>query len=320
MDVSVIVVNWNTRELLRNCIRSICEQASNVQLEIIVIDNRSTDGSAEMVKEEFPWVILVENSLNRGFAAANNQGISLAKGRYILLLNSDTTVCDNAIEKTVQYADKHPEVAVVGCQVLESPDKIQMTCFRFPSLLNLSLQVSGLARVFKYNHFFGREDMLWWRRESEREVDVISGMFMLVRRKAIDEVGLMDEDYFLLFEDTDWCYRFARAGWEMLFWPGAKIIHVDGGDQSSRKTALRMFIQFRKSLLIYFKKHHGSLQCLVVRILLLVDAVFRVVVWTMLVMFKRLMGKDVPVERNNMKKYWWLFKFLVCGIEPISQV
>lgn len=313
MDVSIIIVNWNTKELLRNCLISIDEKAGNVDYQIIVIDNASSDGSAEMVKTGFPAVLLIDNSKNQGFAAANNQGIRIAKGRYILLLNSDTLICDSAIEKTVRYADKHPEAAAVGCQVRESSDKIQMTCFRFPSLLNLSLRASGLATLFKYNRFFGREETLLWRRDTEREVDIVSGMFMLVRHEAIREVGLMDETYFLYFEDTDWCYRFFKAGWKMVFWPGAKIIHIDAGSKSTDQDGLRMFVQFQKSLLIFFKKHYGGLIYFVARLMLAVSFGLRWCCWALAALFKRTLSSDVNYEIENTKKCWGAFRFCALG-------
>ncbi len=315
MDVSIVVVNWNTKALLGNCLKSIYGQAQDVDYEVIVVDNASSDGSAEMVKREFPRVALIENSKNRGFAAANNQAMRIAKGRYILLLNSDTLICDSAIEKTVAYADRHAKVAVVGCQVLEGPEKIQMTCFRYPSLINLFLQASGLVALFKCNRFFGREEMRSWRRDTEREVDIVSGMFMLVRHEAIRQVGLMDETYFLYFEDTDWCYRFFKAGWKMVFWPGAKIIHVDAGSKSTDQDGLKMFVQFQKSLLIFFRKHYGHLAYFVARLVLVVSFGLRCCCWASAVLFKRILSSNVNYEVDKTKKCWSALTFCALGRE-----
>ena len=173
MDVSIIIVNFNTKDLLRDCLNSIFDQAGDVDYKAIVVDNASIDGSPEMVKNEFPHVTLIENSTNRGYAAACNQGMKVADGRYILLLNSDVLICDSAVEKTIRYADSHSQVGIVGCQVWESEDKIMMTCFRFPSITNLLLSTSGLSRLFKHNRLLGREKMQWWQRDSERQVDVV---------------------------------------------------------------------------------------------------------------------------------------------------
>ncbi|UCC99429.1 MAG: glycosyltransferase family 2 protein [Phycisphaerales bacterium] len=316
MDVSIVIVNWNAKELLRDCLNSVCEQTLDIDYEILVIDNASTDGSSEMVRNDFQQVILIENTENRGFAAANNQGIAQAAGRYVLLLNSDTIVCDRAIEKTAEYADEHPDAAVVGCQVWEDSDTIQLTCFRFPSVADVAWSAFGLARLFPNNRTLGRQHMLWWRRDSEREVDVVSGMFMMVRRAAIAEVGPMDEDYFLYFEETDWCYRLARAGWKMLFWPGARIIHCHGGSNSSNKAAARMFVQFQKSLCIFFKKHYGLLSCTLARGLLVVSLGSRCCLWAAKVLLRKVSDRDVNSEKAQVGNYWAAFRFCAFGSEP----
>ena len=159
MDVSIVIVNWNTKDLLRDCLKSIGENTREVDYEIVVVDNNSTDGSAQMVKDEFEHVLLISNSENRGFAAANNQAVKIAKGRYILLLNSDTIVLDQAIEKTVVFADKHPDTAVTGCRVLNPDGTLQKTCFMFPSILNMFLAGIYLYKLFPKSTFFGRERM-----------------------------------------------------------------------------------------------------------------------------------------------------------------
>jgi hypothetical protein len=316
LDVSAIIVNWNTKELLRNCIASIYEQAGSVNYEIIVIDNASSDGSCEMVRSEFPEVILTVEPTNRGYAAAINDGIRIAHGRYVLVLNSDTLICDAAIEKTVRYADKHPEAAVIGCQVRENPDKVQMTCFQFPSLLNLFLRSSGLARCFKKNRFFDREDIRWWQRDSERQVDVVSGMFMLVRHEAIDEVGVMDEDYFLYCEETDWCYRFSKAGWKMLFWPGAVILHLGGGGHSSKTKELQLEVQMKKSILLFFKKHYSTIHYFLARLLLVFYTACRYLEIVLRLFRKTIARQNVTYELKEKQKQWVVFKYCAFGLEP----
>jgi len=221
-----------------------------------LVDNASSDGSVEIVRTEFPQVTLVENSENKGFAAANNQGMAMAKGRYVLLLNSDTVILGNAISKTVKFADDHPEAAVVGCRALNAGGTLQLTCFMFPSVLNMLLSASYLYKVFANSKFFGREHMTWWDRDSVREVDVVTGCFMLVRREAIEQVGVMDEQFFMYGEETDWCYRFNKAGWKVMFTPDAQIIHLGG--QSSKNVEREMALQLRASILLFLKKHKNT--------------------------------------------------------------
>jgi hypothetical protein len=255
LDVSVIIVNWNTKELLRNCIESVYQEAGDIQYEVIVVDNASSDSSAEMVTANFGQVTLIRNGQNRGFAAANNQGMAIAKGRYVLLLNSDTVVLDGAIAKTVSFADNNPEAAVVGCRVLNADRTLQPTCFMFPSLLNLILSGTYLYKLWPGSRFWGRERMSWWDRKDVREVDVVTGCFMLVRREAIEQIGLMDERFFVYGEETDWCYRFKRAGWKVVFAPVGEIIHFGAG--SSRRDRTKMRLQLSGSILLFLRKHKG---------------------------------------------------------------
>jgi GT2 family glycosyltransferase len=252
-----------------------------------------------MVGKEFPEVIVIENTINKGYAGGCNDGIKVAQGRYVLILNSDIIICDSAIEKLCRYADGHPEAAMTTCQVRVSEDVVQMTCFRFPSLLNLLLFGSGLSKLFKNNRFFGRELMLWWKRDSERAVDVATGMAMLVRREAIDKVGMMDDHFFLYFEETDWCRRFVDAGWKILFWPGAKIIHLHGGGQSTPKKAARVAQMLHRSMLQYYRKHHGMMGEAGARIILFPSFGVRWLLWQLARIAKGMQGKDTIREQEK---------------------
>lgn len=297
VDISIIIVSWNTRDILYDCIKSTSSQTSDIDYETIVVDNASTDGSTEMVKTRFPQVVLIDNSENRGFAAANNQGIKVAKGRYVLLLNSDTVVLDQAIAKIVSFADDNPEAAVVGCRVLNPNGTLQRTCFMFPSLLNMFLSTAYLYKFFPRSRFFGREQMSWWNRDDVREVDVVTGCFMLVRREAIEPVGVMDERFFMYGEETDWCYRFKKAGWKILFTPDAEIIHLGGA--SSKQMKSEMVLQVRSSILHFFKEHRGvlsyELACLFVALFFLL----RIPYWLARGVFsKNTRGSDLQTAKT----------------------
>jgi len=285
IDVSIIIVNWNTRDILRDCLKSVYEQTQDIEYEIIVVDNGSTDGSTAMVKTGFPQVILIENKENRGFAAANNQGIRIAKGRYVLLLNSDTVILDNAISKTISFADAHLEVAVVGCRVLNPDRTLQPTCFMFPSILNMFLSSSYLYKLLPRSRFFGRERMTWWNRSDVREVDVVTGCFMLVRREAVEQVGVMDEQFFMYGEETDWCYRFKQARWKVVFAPMAQIIHLGG--KSSQQVRVEMAVQIRISILQFMKKHYNWLSHRMACLLIIAFLVFRLPFWCGIALFSR---------------------------------
>jgi hypothetical protein len=277
MDVSIVIVNWNTRDILRDCLASIYENNIGLKFEVIVIDNASSDGSQGMIQEEFPQATVIANTTNRGFAAANNQGMAIAKGRYVLLLNSDTIVLDDAIDKVVAFADAHPQAGMVGCRVLNPDRSLQRSCFMFPSVLNMALWISYLFKIFARSRFFGRDRMTWWDGDDVREVDVLTGCFMLVRHEAIEQIGPMDERFFMYFEETDWCYRFRQAGWKVMFMPNAEIVHLGGATSKQVRTC--MVNQWRKSMLLYYKKHKSLLAYISAWVLIALFFLTRVPYW-----------------------------------------
>jgi hypothetical protein len=311
LDVSVVIVNWNTCALLRDCLASIYRESESLTFEIIVVDNASADGSREMIQQEYPSAILVENKENRGFAAANNQGIRLAIGRYLLLLNPDTLILDRAIEKVVEFAESRPDCGVIGCQVWENEDIIQHTCFAFPSFSNALLSTMGLAALFPQSRVFGKETLGSWDRTSEREVDVVSGMFMLCRREAVEEVGLMDEDYFIYAEEADWCFRFWKCGWRRVFTPCARILHVDGGGKSTSQLSVPMYVQLQKSLLLFHQKNLGWFSWAATKGIYILSALLRFGAWSVL---SSLPGKRI--SRLKVKQSAAALRFHVFRVEP----
>lgn len=308
--VSVVIVNWRTRDALRECLRSVVGQEKLSLAEIVVIDNASGDGSPEMVAEEFPQVHLIRNEENRGFAAACNQGIRLATGTYLLLLNPDTLVPPTTIAKVVAFANKHPESAVVGCRVVKPDGTLERTCFRHPSLLDLALYAFCLDRLFPRSRFFGRSFMTWWDRDSVREVDVVTGSFMLVRRRAIDQVGLMDERYFMYAEEADWCYRFAQAGWKMMFTPGAQIIHLSS--QSSAQCWPKMYVCQRRSILLYLEKWRGAWSRRGAALIYFAGSLLRLAYWSLAWCF----GSARSTAREGMNLSLAALRFHLRGLMP----
>ncbi len=254
-DVSIIIVNWNTRDLLRECLRSVHAETRDVSFETIVVDNASTDGSPAMVAEEFPGVKVIANDANRGFAAGNNQGLAAATGRYALLLNSDTVVLDRAIERVVAFADRHGEAGVVGCRIRNADGSLQPSCSTFPSLTNLALMATYLYRLFPRNRFAGRDRMTWWGHDGEREVEVMTGCFLLVRREVVEKVGGFNESYFFGGEEVDWCRRIGEAGWKLMFTPSATITHLGGA--SARSLGWRIDALQTRATIRLFRDHYG---------------------------------------------------------------
>jgi hypothetical protein len=203
-------------------------------------------------------VRLIKNGQNRGFAGANNQGLDLAKGEYVLLLNSDTIVLAHAIEKTLAFMMEHPDTGICGCRVLNPDKTTQSTCFMYPSLFNMLISASYTNKLFPRSRVFGREQMTWWDRDDVRDVEVVTGCFMLAKAEIIRQVGSLDENFFMFGEETDWCYRFRQAGWRIVFTPAAEIIHLGGC--STRQVRPKMILQLRSGILQFMHKHYSFLE------------------------------------------------------------
>ncbi len=254
-DLSIVIVEWNTIDLLRDCLRSVYDNAAGLDLEVIVVDNASTDGSPAMVESEFPQVIQLKNTDNRGFAAANNQGFEHCSGRHVLLLNSDTYVLSDVLLQSVQYLDTHPKVGAMGCRVLNPDKTMQCTCSMWPRLLDLVFMSSGLWKL-KKPQLFGRYQMTDWQRDTERDVEVISGCYLMVRREVLQSVGPLDEDFFFFGEETDWCRRMRDAGWQLKFAPTGEIVHY--GSASARKLNHRRDLMLTDATIRLHRKHGGA--------------------------------------------------------------
>ena len=286
VDVSIIVVAWNVRRLLNDCLKSVFDETKGIRYEVIYVDNASEDGSVEMVRKEFPEVGIIENEKNEGFIKANNQAIEISRGRYVLLLNSDTVILDNAIAKTVEFADLHPDAAATGCKVLNTDGSLQRDCFMYPSLLNMFLSAFYLSQIFPKSRFFGRERMTWWDYEDVRQVQTISGCYSMVRMEAIKQVGVMDEAYFFYGDDIDWCYRFIKGGWKIMYTPGATIIHH--GHQNTKHQPQKFKLQLFGSILIFMKLHRSWLEFILACILVALTFFLRVPFWVV----KAIVGKE----------------------------
>jgi len=257
MNISVIIVSWNAKSFLQDCLESLTEQADPQSTEIIVVDNASSDGSPEMVAAKFPGVILIQTGKNLGFAKANNIGIHKSSGRYIALVNSDIKVLGNCLSELGDYLDQHPDVGVVGPKILNSDLTLQISCRQFPTLWNNFCEASGLAKAFSGSRLFSGEQMFYFCHDQVRDVDVLVGCFWLVRRIAFEAAGRLDEGYFIYAEDVDWCKRCWEVGWRVVFFPGPQAIHYRGG--SSANDPERFALEQQRAILRYWSKHHGPM-------------------------------------------------------------
>lgn len=256
-DVSVIIVSWNAKAHLLNCLHSLIDTANGYSQELIVVDNASSDGSPDVVASQFPAVKLIKNAENLGFAKANNIGMQTSRGRYVCLINSDVIVLEGCIEKLMAFMDENHNVGMTGPRILNPDHSLQVQCRRFPTIWNNICQALGFNKLFPKSAIFSEPFMNYWAHDKVQKVDVITGCFWMVRRKAVDKVGLLDEDFFIYAEDIDWCKRFNKAGWDVLFYPEAEAIHIGGA--SSDNAPIKFYLEMQKADLQYWRKHHGKL-------------------------------------------------------------
>ena len=253
IQLSIVIVSWNTRELLEQCLASVYANPPSVAFETIVVDNCSRDGSAQAVRQGFPEARLIENADNVGFARANNQAIEVSRGDLVLLLNPDTRVLPGALDALAQFMDQHPGVGAAGSRVLNPDGTLQISCYPAPTLGR------ELWRLFHLDWLRARGvyDMAGWDVRHSREVDAVLGASLMVRRSVLDQVGALDREYFFTGEEIDLCHRIRSAGWSIHWVPQAGIIHYGG--QSSRQVAEQAFLHLYQGKVLYFRKRHGWL-------------------------------------------------------------
>jgi len=262
MDFSIIIVNYNTKELLKNCLRSVFQKMKDIDFEVWVVDNASTDDSLEMVRKEFPKIKIIANKENIGFARANNQAIKEVAGKYVLLLNPDTIILDENFKELIKFMEEHPEVGACGPLILNRDGTIQRQCKKgWPTFWNSFTYYSGLWKLFSKNKWwrknFGRYFLLDKPDDKIYEVDSLSGSAMMVRKEALKEVGLMCEDYIMYWDDIDWCYRIKKANWKIYYVPLTKITHY-GGAGGTQLHAFKNLWYFHKGACLFYKRHLAS--------------------------------------------------------------
>jgi GT2 family glycosyltransferase len=256
MDISVIIVGWNAKHYLELCLNSLAEAPPRRSTEVIVVDNASSDGSSEMIKAKFPDVTVIRSEENLGFSRGNNLGIRQCQGRYIALVNPDVIVFPGCLDALADFLDQNPRVGDVGPRVLNPDMSLQSTCRRAPTLWNNVCIATGLASRFKTSRFFAGEHTFYFPHDRTLPVDVIVGCFSMIRRETFDDVGLLDENLFMYGDDVDWCLRARKAGWQVVFFPGAQAIHDRG--KITAPYPVRFAVAQQRSVLYYWSKHHSS--------------------------------------------------------------
>lgn len=323
MDISIIIVNYNTKNDLRNCIQSLLKALSGKQLdyEIFVVDNNSTDGSKKVIKKEFPSVNLIENQENLGFAKANNQAIRVTKGNYIFLLNPDTIILEKSLDSMIEFMEKNPKIGILTPKLLNAKGEVWLFTEGVPNPFTVFLRFC-VPRIFlspkikkfvaksklkkllgtQINSYFSTLNL-----NSPIDINVAPGACLLVRRKMIKKVGLLDEKFFLYSEDTDWCFRTKKAGWRIVYFPKAKIIHY-GGTSTAGEHSLLSFCWRAQSAYYYFKKHYNKKTAFEVKLLLFFVLIIKMPQFVFHYFFKN-QNKD----SNLLKIYWITLKKITTG-------
>ncbi len=254
MQLSICIVNWNTREDLRRCLAALPAGAPKTPCEVFVVDNNSSDGSAEMVAADFPAVHLIRNRENTGFACANNQAIREAHGDYLLLLNPDTLVHPGALDRLVAVMEEHPEAGIGGAKLLNRDGTLQYSCRHFPTFATGFFRNSALGRLFPGNTQVRDYLMTNFDHAALTEVDWVSGAALCIRRETLEQIGVLDEIFFMYCEDVDWCYRAHQAGWKVIYIPDAVITHIIG--RGSDQAVAAMVHAHHRSMSIFYRKHY----------------------------------------------------------------
>lgn len=305
-DLSIIIVNWNVGALLRTCLHSIERGRDTLHIEVIVVDSASSDNSVAMVRAEFPWVRLITCQENVGFPKGNNLGLAAANGRFLYLLNPDTEIVGDALSVMVGYMQQHTDVGVLGTQLLYPDGRIQSSRRRFPSVLTglfESTWLQPLAPRRLLRHYYAQD----LPDDQPADVDWVMGASLLLRREVYDQVGGMDEAYFMYSEELDWCRRIKDAGWRVVYLPAAQVIHHEG--KSSEQAVTARHVNFNRAKLRYFRKYHGRFAAAFIRGVLLLNYAAQL----LLEGGKGVLGHKRPLRWQRVRAYWQVLR---TGLPP----
>jgi GT2 family glycosyltransferase len=303
--LSIIIVTWNGKKYALECLEALKEKSRLPSIEVIVVDNGSTDGTPEAIRKQFPNVILIETHANLGFARANNIGMARSRGKYICLVNSDVVIPKGCLEKMIAFMEVHPEIGVLGPKMLSPDGGIGASVMRFPTVWNTFCCALGLHLIFPHTSMFGGFEMEGYPYDSVDNVEVLTGWFWMIPRTAYRMVGGLDEQFFMYGEDIDWCYRFRAAGWQVVFSPDASALHY--GAASSGQAPTRFYVEMRRANLQYFRKHHGWLGVLGYRLAIWTHEIVRVAGYSLLYCCKRRYRSDAVLKiRRSAACIRWL--------------
>lgn len=307
VDVSVVIVNWNTRDLLLDCIKSLYSETRSSSLQIIVVDNASEDGSADAVAEAFPDVTLIRNDINVGFSRANNQGLAVAEGRYLCLVNSDVKALDGVIDLMRAYLEAHPDIGALAPRTIGADLRLRRNCRDYPTLRNEASQALYLDRLFPSVRAFRGRTLQDYDYQTPSDIEVLSGCFLMVPRRVWQVVGGLDERFFIYAEDTDWCRRISEAGWRVVYFPPAQAIHYGGS--SSGVERIRFDQERIRANLQYWRKHEGAVRTTAYWGLQLVGTALRATGWSLASVARQADGREQA--RTAARRYWHVTRWVM---------
>ncbi|MGY8822537.1 MAG: glycosyltransferase family 2 protein [Candidatus Latescibacterota bacterium] len=297
--LSICIVNWNTRDLLKDCLQSIYADSESEQWEVIVVDNASVDDSVEMVRVSFPLVRLFACEENKGFVGGNNLALQEARGRYWLLLNSDTQVECGSLGILLDFMDATPEAGVIGPKLLNADRSLQLSCGIVPTFYSEMANKLLLHKLFPFFKLGG------WDHAQIREVGWVTGACLLVRRTAADQVGLLDPAIFMFYEDLEWCLRIRKGGWKVFYHAFSRVLHLGG--QSTRQNFGQMLVISHQSLFYWYRKYFSGLEVVILRLLTPVEMLLRSLVWGLLYCSR-------PSRRDEARQRLWAYREIVARV------
>ena len=273
-EVSLIIVTWNGKRYAMECLESLRQNTGTVPVEVIVVDNQSTDGTPDEIERQFPNVTVIRNDENLGFAKANNIGLAVAQGKYLGLVNSDVVVPAGCLENILSFMDQNPDIGLLGPKMLAPGGGVGQSVMRLPTVWNTFCCSLGLHTLFPRSKLFGGFLMNGYPYDSIDDVEVLTGWFWMVRCQALAQVGGLDEQFFMYGEDIDWSYRFRKAGWRVVFYPESEALHY--GAASSAQAPTRFYVEMRRANLQYFRKHYGWFGAMAYKTTVLVHELVRI--------------------------------------------
>ena len=293
-DLSIVIVSWNTKKYMEECLTSLQTIDGDLSVEIIVVDNASSDGTPEMIRAQFPGVRLIESGGNLGFAGGNNIGLKEVSGKYICLINSDVNVPPDCLPKMFRYMEQQPTIGLLGPGMLRTDGRLHRSGMRLPNLWHAFLRALFLDSLFKGSEVFGGFLMRDFQFDETRDMDVLNGWFWMARREALNQVGPLDDRFFMYAEDVDWCNRFHLAGWRVVFYPEAKALHYGG--VSAKNAPSRFVLEMQRANLQFWKKYHGRTSVFFYVLIGCLGYAIRATGWGLLYLTKRSVRARARIE------------------------